>query len=146
MAHLWEDAEEPETCETDRHVTELVKHEVKQPMQSSGQSPYGADLNDVMHQTGRSRKSIIAGAPSLKKGLSQGLVRQVTKRLTMSKTIEQFQDDYLAVPSGELTGKRHREVKRMKSNLSNNEVESVISQKGILSGRKTSSKNAVGVR
>ena len=32
MHHVWEDAEEPIACETDRHVAELAKHEVKQPL------------------------------------------------------------------------------------------------------------------
>ena len=48
------------------------------------------------------------------------------------------------MPPGESTGKRHREVKKLKSNASYSEAESVISHRG-LSVRKSSAR-VVGVR
>ena len=30
LSHVWDDTDEPVACEIDRHVTEIIKHEIKQ--------------------------------------------------------------------------------------------------------------------
>ena len=51
-------------CENDRHVTDAVKHEVKHAFQLP--QDYGADLDDIMFQTGRSKNA--SDTSSRKKG------------------------------------------------------------------------------
>ena len=78
-------------CEDDRHVTDNVKHEVKKPFQN-----YGADLDDIMGETGRGSNDSFSSSrkkkSSSKLGSSRGLMRKMTVKLqdTLTKTMESF--------------------------------------------------------
>ena len=77
-------------CENDRHVTDAVKHEVKHAFQLP--QDYGADLDDIMFATGRSKAS---DTSSRKKGLGgsrpshKSLQRKSTMKVpTMNNTLD----------------------------------------------------------
>ena len=69
-------------CENDRHVTDAVKHEVKHAFQPP--QDYGADLDDIMFQTGRSKNA--SDTSSRKKGL--GGTRSSQKSLQRKSTMK----------------------------------------------------------
>ena len=94
--HTWDDDnEEPVASETDRHVAEIIKHEVKKEFPQTGDN-CGADLQGIMDSSSR---SIYSGGSSksnkrkLTKRMGSGLMRKMSIRMdsmTMSKTIEAF--------------------------------------------------------
>ena len=88
-----------------------MKHEVKKPFLN-----YGADLDDIMGDTGRGGSLDSMSLSGRKKksssklGSSRGLMRKMTVKLadTMTRTMDSFKD--LNKTSNQIDGKRRKPI------------------------------------